>query len=301
MHDIQQLIDRYLAEGLSSDELARLSRAVHRDDAPAEWLIIREMIDTLTEGEDDYDLILAARQTAESVEASAPASATSAPTSAIPAPTSAISAPASAIPAPAAEAPANPFLRPAFFRELAAASVFLAAVIGAAIYFTRDLEPQIAELEKAYPTVADSPAVSPVPTTADSSAALVYAESSDSAPSSSASAPSSSPSAPSSSASGASAASSAASSASAGAPVPVASAAGASSSRVQPAARSSRQGAASSAAPQKAAAAKAAARHSETQSAEVSAEVPERRIYSCNLLDQIPENYEAPAHATDEY
>lgn len=266
MNDIQKLIDRYLAEGLSSDELARLSRAVHRDDAPAEWLIIREMIDTLTEGEDDYDLILAARQTAEPAEASAPTS---------------------AIPAPAAEAPANPFLRPAFFRELAAASVFLAAVIGAAIYFTRDLEPQIAELEKAYPTVTDSPAVSPVPTTADSSAALVYAESSASEASSSAS--------------GASAASSAASSASAGAPVPVASAAGASSSRVQPAARSSRQGAASSAAPQKAAAAKAAARHCEAQSAEVSAEVPERRIYSCNLLDQIPENYEAPAHATDEY
>lgn len=280
MNDIQQLIDRYLAEGLSSDELARLSRAVHRDDAPAEWLIIREMIDTLTEGEDDYDLILAAREAAEPVEASASASATSAPASAT-------SAPTSAIPAPAAEAPANPFLRPAFFRELAAASVFLAAVIGAAIYFTRDLEPQIAELEKAYPTVADSPAVSPVPSSADSSAALVYAESSASEASSSAS--------------GASAASAAASSASAGAPVPVASAAGASTSRVQPAARSSRQGAASSAAPQKAAAAKAAARHSETQSAEVSAEVPERRIYSCNLLDQIPENYEAPAHATDEY
>lgn len=273
MNDIQQLIDRYLAEGLSSDELARLSRAVHRDDAPAEWLIIREMIDTLTEGEDDYDLILAARQTAEPAEASAPTSATSAPTS--------------AIPAPAAEAPANPFLRLAFFRELAAASVFLAAVIGAAIYFTRDLEPQLAEVEKAYPVATDSPAVSPVPTTADSSAALVYAESSASEASSSAS--------------GASAASAAASSASAGAPVPVASAAGVSSSRVQPAARSSRQGAASSAAPQKAAAAKAAARHSETQSAEVSAEVPERRIYSCNLLDQIPENYEAPAHATDEY
>lgn len=267
MNDIQQLIDRYLAEGLSSDELARLSRAVHRDDAPAEWLIIREMIDTLTEGEDDYDLILAAREAADSIEtpaAEAPAAKT-------------VGAPAAAL-----EPRVSPFLRSTFFRELAAASVFLAAVIGAAFYFTRNLEPQIAEIEKkVYPAVADSPAVSPVPSSADSSAALAFAESS------------------------ASAASPAVSSASAAAPaedsVPVASAAGTSVSRVQTAARPSRQGAAPGAAPQKAAASKAVAQQSEAPSAKAPVEVPERRIYSSNLLDQIPENYEAPAHATDEY
>lgn len=268
MNDIQQLIDRYLAEGLSSDELARLSRAVHRDDAPQEWLIIREMIDTLTEGEDDYDLILAAREAADSIEAPA---------------AEALAAKTVGAPAAALEPRVSPFLRSTFFRELAAASVFLAAVIGAAFYFTRNLEPQIAEIEKkVYPAVADSPAVSPVPSSADSSAALAFAESSASDESSSAASP-------------------AVSSASAAAPaedsVPVASAAGTSASRVQTAARPSRQGAA----PQKAAASKAVAQQSEAPSAKAPVEVPERRIYSSNLLDQIPENYEAPAHATDEY
>lgn len=61
MCDIEQLIDRYLAEGLAPDELAVLSAAVHREGVPDEWIAVRDMIDTLTEGEDDYDLLMAAR------------------------------------------------------------------------------------------------------------------------------------------------------------------------------------------------------------------------------------------------
>lgn len=65
MYEIEQLIDRYLAEGLSPEELAALSAAVHRDDVPEEWVVVREMIDTLSEGEDDYDLLMATRAAAQ--------------------------------------------------------------------------------------------------------------------------------------------------------------------------------------------------------------------------------------------
>lgn len=58
---VQGLIDRYLSEGLPAEELAALSAAVHSADVPEEWAVVAEMIDALTEGEDDYDLLMAAR------------------------------------------------------------------------------------------------------------------------------------------------------------------------------------------------------------------------------------------------
>lgn len=61
MNEIELLIDRYLAEGLEPDELAALSEAVRRTDAPEEWRTVRYMIDALSEGEEDYDLFVAAR------------------------------------------------------------------------------------------------------------------------------------------------------------------------------------------------------------------------------------------------
>lgn len=61
MINIDELISRYLAEGLSPEELAALSEAVHRDDASEEWRVVRDMIDSLGDGEDDYDLYIAAR------------------------------------------------------------------------------------------------------------------------------------------------------------------------------------------------------------------------------------------------
>lgn len=266
MNDIQQLIDRYLAEGLSSDELARLSRAVHRDDAPAEWLIIREMIDTLTEGEDDYDLILAAREAAAPVEAYS-----------------------SGAPATVEEIPAVPFLRSSAFKELAAASIFLVAAIGAVLYFTYGREPQIAEVTVVHQAVSDSPTVGPAPCGVDSSWDSITASASSAEVN----------------------------------PVPVSQRTQAQHSiprRVaehnpyvaeQSQRAHSNSQRAVAAVPKKAAAQKsskatvsskiASCSQDETMPAKAPIEVPERRIYSCNLLDQIPESYEAPTNATDGY
>lgn len=280
MNDIQQLIDRYLAEGLSSDELARLSRAVHRDDAPAEWLIIREMIDTLTEGEDDYDLILAAREAAAPVEAYS-----------------------SGAPATVEEIPAVPFLRSSAFKELAAASIFLVAAIGAVLYFTYGREPQIAEVTVVHQAVSDSPTVGPAPCGVDSSWDSITASASSAEVNS----------------------------------VPVSQRTQAQHSiprRVaehnpyvaehnpyvaehnpyvaeQSQRAHSNSQRAVAAVPKKAAAQKslkatvsskiASCSQDETMPAKAPIEVPERRIYSCNLLDQIPESYEASTNATDGY
>lgn len=273
MNDIQQLIDRYLAEGLSSDELARLSRAVHRADAPAEWLIIREMIDTLTEGEDDYDLILAAREAAAPVEAYS-----------------------SGAHATVEEIPAVPFLRSSAFKELAAASIFLVAAIGAVLYFTYGREPQIAEVTVVHQAVSDSPTVGPAPCGVDSSWDSITASASSAEVN----------------------------------PVPVSQRTQAQHSiprRVaehnpyvaehNPCVAEQSQRAHSNsqravaAVPKKAAAQKslkatvsskiASCSQDETMPAKAPIEVPERRIYSCNLLDQIPESYEAPTNATDGY
>ena len=238
MNDIQQLIDRYLAEGLSSDELARLSHAVHRDDAPAEWSIIREMIDTLTEGEEDYDLILAARESG--IESAAPAST---PTAA--------SQPA------AKEKIVTPFLRSTWFRNIAAASVILVAVVGIPLYFTNNRDPQIAKVEDVFLAPSDSPALSPVASIDKTPAASTGEESSVSAPEPTLSA------------------------------VPTAEV---STPRSVPAHRANHHR-------EIAAAPKAAdaSQQGETQPADTPVDVPERRIYSYNLLDQVSDYYDNPA------
>ncbi|MDO4210709.1 MAG: hypothetical protein Q4D23_03195 [Bacteroidales bacterium] len=215
MNDIQRLIDRYLAEGLSSDELARLSRAVHRDDAPEDWLVIREMLDTLSEGEDDYDLMLAARTSA--VLASAPAAR----------------------------------MQRIWKGWRIAASVLLVAAIGATLYFTHNSEPAVANAKK------DS--VSAPAQCAKTVEALTVAEASNTLETS--------------------------------APSTV-SAKKKLAAETRPASRRSRI----------AAPAPDVSEIAETN--DVPAEtydVPERRIYSCNLLDQVPDNYDAPPSATDGY
>lgn len=138
MNDIQQLIDRYLADPTMNPRQApadfeRLTRAVHRDDAPEEWLLIRDMIDTLTESEEEYDLIMAARR------------------GAVPA----------ADKAPSASVNQDKRMRlvPPFFLRLAAASVILFVVIGASIHFVADGEKQIVEMERVNHRAASDTAV----------------------------------------------------------------------------------------------------------------------------------------------
>lgn len=225
MNDIQQLIDRYLAEGLSSDELARLSHAVHRDDAPAEWLVIREMIDTLTEGEEDYDLILAAR-----AKAAQPAAKTKS---------------------------IIPFLRATWFRNTAAAAIILVAVVGTALYFTNERDPQVAEVKDAYLVPTDSPALSPVASIDKTPVASTGEEPTVSAPEPTVSA------AP-----------------TAEVPTP----------RALPARRANHHR--EIAATPKTA---DASQQDETQPADMPVDVPERRIYSYNLLNQVSDYYDSPA------
>lgn len=239
MNDIQQLIDRYLAEGLSSDELARLSHAVHRDDAPAEWLIIREMIDTLTEGEDDYDLILAARESGTESAAQ-------------------VSTPAVARQSAAKAKTAIPFLRSTWFRNIAAASAILIAIVGSALYFTNERDLQIAEVDKGYLAPSDSPALSPVASIDKTSVDPNSEEPSVSVPATTASA-----------------------TPAAEAPAP----------HALPTARSTNHHREIAAAPK----ADDASQQDETQPADTPVDVPERRIYSYNLLDQVSDYYDSPA------
>lgn len=128
MNDIQQLIDRYLADPTMNPRQApadfeRLTRAVHRDDAPEEWHVIRDMIDTLTESEEEYDLIMAARRGAVSAADKAPSA--------------------------SVNQDKRMRLVPPFFLRLAAAGILLFVVIGATLRYVYDGEKQIAEVERA--------------------------------------------------------------------------------------------------------------------------------------------------------
>lgn len=148
MNDIQHLIDRYLADPTmnprqSPADFERLSRAVHRDDAPEEWLVIRDMIDALTDGEEDYDLLVAARLGAAR----------------------------------------NNEIRlvPAFLMRLAAACVLLFVVIGAAIHLVFEGENEIAEVGNRHHEAASDTVVSLVETsesTADPSGSVREADNS---------------------------------------------------------------------------------------------------------------------------
>lgn len=139
MNDIQQLIDRYLADPTMNPRQApadfeRLSRAVHRDDAPEEWLLIRDMIDALTESEEEYDLIMAARR------------------GAVPA--------AEKAPSVSMNQDKRVRLVLPFFLRLAAAGILLFAVIGATLRYVYDGEKQIAEVEMACHHAASDTAIS---------------------------------------------------------------------------------------------------------------------------------------------
>lgn len=138
MNDILHLIDRYLADPTMNPRQApadfeRLFLAVHHDDAPEEWHVIRDMMDALTEGEEDYDLLVALRNGA------VPAAEKATPPSAI--------------------HDQKERLVPAFFLRLAAASVILFVVIGASIHFVADGEKQIVEMERVNHRAASDTAV----------------------------------------------------------------------------------------------------------------------------------------------
>lgn len=228
MNDIQQLIDRYLAEGLSSDELVRLSRAVHRDDAPEEWLVIREMIDTLSEGEDDYDLLVAA--SAENAEIT------------------------STKIAPIFEhADTETASRVAIVRKCwrIAASILLIAAIGATLYFTRHREPELASITMGSIDSISAPEqrVKPV----EASTAVEEKASLEK---------------------------------SALSPKPAKRKLAAKTRPASPCPHVS---------------ASEPADIAETNDLPAAYEVPERRIYSCNLLDQVSDYDDAPAPATDGY
>ncbi len=60
--ETNQLIDKYLEGRTTPEEECRLALEVSRDDAPQEWLIIREMLGELTVGEAIYNKVVKARK-----------------------------------------------------------------------------------------------------------------------------------------------------------------------------------------------------------------------------------------------
>ena len=65
--DIQALIDKYLAGLTSPQEELQLSQALQQqDNLPAEWQAVSIMLGELTQGEAEYDRIMASRKSASS-------------------------------------------------------------------------------------------------------------------------------------------------------------------------------------------------------------------------------------------
>ena len=65
--DIQHLIDKYLAGQTSpAEELQLASELQHCDNMPDEWQAVSMMLGELTQGEAEYDRIVASRQSAPS-------------------------------------------------------------------------------------------------------------------------------------------------------------------------------------------------------------------------------------------
>ena len=65
--DIQQLIDKYLAgETSPAEELQLASYLQHCDNMPDEWQAVSMMLGELTQGEAEYDRIVASRKSASS-------------------------------------------------------------------------------------------------------------------------------------------------------------------------------------------------------------------------------------------
>lgn len=60
--ETNQLIDKYLEGRTSPEEEQRLALEVAREDAPQEWLIVREMLGELTVGEAIYNKVVKARK-----------------------------------------------------------------------------------------------------------------------------------------------------------------------------------------------------------------------------------------------
>ncbi len=60
--ETNQLIDKYLEGRTSPEEERRLALEVAREDAPQEWLIVREMLGELTVGEAIYNKVVKARK-----------------------------------------------------------------------------------------------------------------------------------------------------------------------------------------------------------------------------------------------
>lgn len=70
-HEINLLIERYLDGETTPAEERALALAVQREDRPAEWAIIAEMLGELTADEEQYDSIMAQRESKPVVQVTA--------------------------------------------------------------------------------------------------------------------------------------------------------------------------------------------------------------------------------------